>query len=62
MRLAQYLVTLRALPRDGAPVQVLVVAPAGQRAAFEQVLVSDARLVFRTVDGAEAARAVGLER
>ena len=24
-RLAQYLVTLRALPREGAPVQVLVV-------------------------------------
>ena len=31
-RLAQYLVTLRALPRDGAPVQVLVVAPPGERA------------------------------
>src|SRR4051812_41018611 len=33
-RLFQYLVTLRALPRDSGPVQVLVVAPAGQRAAF----------------------------
>ena len=32
LRLAQYLVTLRALPRDGAPLQVLVVAPPGQRA------------------------------
>ncbi len=59
-RLLQYLVTLRALPREGAPVQVLVIAPAGQRAAFEQVLVSDARLVFRTVDTAEALKAVKL--
>jgi hypothetical protein len=59
-RLAQYLVTLRALPREGAPVQVLVVAPAGQRAAFEQVLVSDARLAFHTVDATEAARSVRL--
>ena len=62
MRLAQYLATLRALPRDGPPVQVLVVAPAGQRAAFEQALVSDARLVFRTVDTGEAARKAGIKR
>jgi hypothetical protein len=61
-RLAQYLVTLRALPRDSTPIQVLVVAPAGQRAVFEQALTSDARLAFRTVDGAEAARAAGLKR
>jgi len=62
LRLAQYLVTLRVLPREGGPVQVLVVAPAGQRAVFEQVLQSDTRLVFRTLDGAEAEAAVGLKR
>jgi hypothetical protein len=61
-RLAQYLVTLRALPRDGGPVQVLVVAPAGQRAVFEQALISDSRLVFRTLDYGEALRAVRLRR
>ena len=61
-RLAQYLVTLRALPRDGAPVQVLVVAPEGQRAVFEQALQSDSRLLFRTLDYAEAQRAVRLRR
>jgi hypothetical protein len=61
-RLAQYLATLRVLPREGVPVQVLVVSPAGQRAVFEQALVSDARLVFHTVDGGEAARAIGLNR
>jgi hypothetical protein len=60
LRLLQYLATLRTLPRDGPPVQVLVVAPQGQRAIFEQTLVSDARLVFRTVELGEATRAVGL--
>jgi hypothetical protein len=60
-RLLQYLVTLRALPREGSPVQVLVLAPAGQRAVFEQALVSDARLVFRTIDIGEAVKAVGLK-
>lgn len=61
-RLAQYLATLRVLPREGGSVQVLVVAPPGQRAVFEQALVSDARLVFHTVDGADAAKAVGLRK
>jgi hypothetical protein len=60
LRLLQYLATLRTLPRDGAPVQVVVVAPHGERALFEQTLVSDARLVFRTVDLHEATRAIGL--
>ncbi len=61
-RLAQYLVTLRALPREGAPVQALVVAPPGQRAVFEQVLVSDARIVFHTVDDARARDAIKLRQ
>jgi len=62
MRLVQYLSTLRALPRDGPPIQVLVIAPAAQRAALEQVLVSDARLTFQTVSIDEAARKVGIKR
>ena len=62
MRLAQYLTTLRVLPREGPPVQVLVIAPAAQRAAFEQVLVSDARLTFRTLVIDEAARKVGVKK
>jgi hypothetical protein len=61
-RLAQYLVTLRALPREGAPVQVLVVAPPGQREVFEQALTSDARLVFRTIDYANALQAARLRK
>jgi hypothetical protein len=60
LRLAQYLATLRVLPREGGPVQALVVAPPGQRIVFENVLQSDARLVFRTLDSAEAERAAGL--
>jgi hypothetical protein len=62
MRLAQYLTTLRALPREGPPVQVLVIAPTAQRAAFEQILVSDARLTFRTVVIDEAARKIGIRQ
>ncbi len=62
MRLVQYLSTLRALPRDGPPIQVLVIAPAAQRTALEQVLVSDARLTFQTIAVEEAARNVGIKR
>lgn len=60
-RLAQYLSTLRVLPRDGPPIQVIVVAPPGQRAAFEQALVSDTRLSFITLDAQEATRKVGVK-
>jgi hypothetical protein len=62
LRLVQYLSTLRVLPREGPPLQVLVVAPAAQRAALEQVLVSDARLTFRTIVVEEAARKAGIKR
>jgi len=62
LRLVQYLATLRALPREGAPIQVLVIAPAAQRAALEQVLVSDARLTFRTLGVEEAAVKAGIKR
>src|SRR5216684_3931235 len=62
LRLAQYLGTLRVLPREGPPVQVFVVAPRAQRSTFEQALASDARLVFHTIDEAEAMRSVGVRR
>ncbi len=61
LRLVNYLTALRALPREGPPVSVIVVAPQGHRAAFDQVLVSDARLSFSCVDAAQAAKAVGLK-
>jgi hypothetical protein len=62
LRLVQYLGTLRALPREGPPLQALVVAPPGQRGVFEQALVSDARVAFHTVDTADALRAVKLRQ
>jgi len=49
---------MAAHPRDGAALQVLVIAPPGERATFEQALPSDARLVFRIVDYDEALRLV----
>jgi len=61
-RLVQYLITLRALPRENSAVQVVVVAPPGQREAFETALVSEPRLVFRTIDHAEALRALKLRQ
>jgi hypothetical protein len=61
-RLMQYLTTLRALPRDGSPVQAVVIAPGGERARFEAELVSDSRLTFRTLDQEEASRALKLRR
>jgi len=60
-RLVQYLTTLRLVPREGPPIEVLVVAPTGQRAVFEQTLVSDSQLGFNVVDLGEAAHAVGLK-
>ena len=62
LRLVQYLSTLRALPRDGPPVQAIVIVPSAHRAAFEQALVSDARLAFLTVTMDEAARKVGIKK
>ena len=62
LRLLQYLATLRALPREGPPVQVLVLAPTAARAVYEQALVSDARLVFRTVALDEAAKKSGIKQ
>lgn len=62
LRLVQYLGTLRAIPREGPPLQALVVTPAAYRAAFEQALASDARLSFVTITQEDAARKAGLKR
>ncbi len=61
-RLAQYLETLRALPRDGPPLRIYVVAPRGQRENFERALASDGRLEFVTTDLTDALRRVGLRQ
>lgn len=61
LRLIQYLSTLRTVSRDGPPIQVLVIVAATQRAALEQILVSDARLTFQTIVAEDAARKVGVK-
>jgi hypothetical protein len=62
LRLVQYLSSLRVLPRDAPPLTAIVIAPAGQRAIFEEMLVSDGRLTFRIVELPEAARITGVKR
>ena len=59
-RLAQYLGTLRVIPRDGTPLKVIVVAPRGERARFEQSLTSDEWLEFVTIELPEALGRTGL--
>ena len=59
LRLVQFLSTRGSLPREGPPIQVFVIASGSSRAAFEQALVSDARLVFHTVAMEHAARKAG---
>jgi hypothetical protein len=61
LRLVQFLSTRGALPREGPPIQVIVVAAAAHRAAFEQALVSDTRLAFHTIPMEEAARKAGVK-
>ncbi|MGH8675969.1 MAG: hypothetical protein ACREVG_16885, partial [Burkholderiales bacterium] len=59
-RMLQYLGTLRALPRDGPAMRVILIVPEEQRARFEQALGRDARLTFTTIGTAEAQRKIGL--
>jgi len=59
-RLAQYLGTLRAIPKDGTPLKVFVITPRGERARFEQALTSDEWLEFVTIELPEALGRAGL--
>ncbi|MDW8467833.1 MAG: hypothetical protein RML56_01270 [Burkholderiales bacterium] len=62
LRLADYLATLRALPREGPPAQAIVVAPDGMHDAFAQTLEAGDRVAFRTLAMSEVARRLGLRR
>ena len=62
VRLAQYLQTMRALPREGPPIQAIVVAPRGMLDEFERTLVSDTRLAFKCAEFEQALRAAGVKR
>jgi hypothetical protein len=61
-RLVQYLTTLRVLPREGPPPEVLVIAPRGQHERFARALAPDAQLAFRVVDFEAAVRSAGAGR
>jgi hypothetical protein len=61
LRLIQYLTTLRAIPRDAPPIQVIAIAPKGTDEALAAALVPDARALFRVVGSAEAERKIGLK-
>lgn len=61
LRLIQYLTTLRAIPRDAPPVNVIAIAPRGTHEALSAALFPDSRAVYRVVDSAEAERKVGLK-
>ena len=59
-RMLQYLGTLRALPRSGPPLRVLLVVPDEERAHFERTLGRGAGIAFTTISLSEAARKTGL--
>ena len=59
-RMLQYLGTLRALPRNGPPLRVLLIVPDEERAHFERTLGRGAGIAFTTISLSEAARKIGL--
>ncbi|HEV8094327.1 MAG TPA: hypothetical protein VGP71_01290 [Burkholderiales bacterium] len=59
-RMLQYLGTLRALPRNGPPLRVLLIVPDEERAHFVRTLGRGAGLAFTTIGLAEASRKAGL--
>jgi len=60
-RIQQYLTNLRLLPRDVRALDVLVLAPAGQKAHYIEVCVSNPRLTFHVHDTGELAARIKLK-
>ena len=61
LRIQQYLVNARILPREGPPLDVLVLAPSEHKELYEAACVNSARLQFHVDDLGEVARALGLK-
>lgn len=59
-RLLQYLQTLRVVARDAPPLQVVVLAPGAELAAWERALRADARFDYRVLALEKAQRRLGL--
>jgi hypothetical protein len=59
-KILQYLEGLRLVPREGAPLNVLVFAPHEQYGVFSEVCTGGQRLVFEVMDEQAAAAKIGL--
>jgi hypothetical protein len=60
-RIQQYLVNLRILPREGGPLEVLMIAPTKYKALYDAACVNNSRVQFHVREFDEAARAAGLK-
>jgi hypothetical protein len=61
VRTHQYLANARILPREGPPLDVLVLAPSKDKALYDAACVSSARLRFHVQDIDKLSRSVGLK-
>jgi hypothetical protein len=61
VRIQQYLVNTRILPRDAPALDVLMLAPSGHKALYDAVCVNSGRLQFHVHDLDTVGRSVGLK-
>ncbi|HMH20014.1 MAG TPA: hypothetical protein VK572_17895 [Burkholderiales bacterium] len=61
VRTQQYLANARILPREGPPLDVLVLAPGKDKALYDAACVSSSRLRFNVQDIGKLSRVVGLK-
>ena len=61
LRIQQYLVNSRILPREGPPLEVVVLAPSEHKALYDAACVNSARLQFHVEDLTKVARTLGLK-
>jgi hypothetical protein len=61
LRIQQYLVNTRILPREGPALDVLVLAPGEHKALYDTACVNSARLQFHVHDLDEVAKGLGLK-
>ena len=61
LRIQQYLVNSRILPREGPPLDVLVLAPSEHKELYEAACVNSARLQFHVDDLGRVAKALGVK-
>jgi hypothetical protein len=62
LRIHQYLVAVRALPREGGPLTAILLAPPGRSALLAAAVSDTAQIHYHVVDTQEAASRVGLKK